>query len=560
MAEQADILIVNGSVMTMNPVAPRATALAVSGNRISHVGTDDLADLRGPKTRVIDAGGNTVLPGLIDSHVHLFGGSAELTCLNVADISGMDRLAQAVARESRARPDLPLLYAVAAGYHILGPDTVLDRHALDRISPDRPFAMMAADHHTVWANTSALELAGILNGGATDPGSDIVMGADGLATGVLLETSAFQPVIRHTELGGRDSLGYVTGDDPAPPATEAERARDKAALKQGLAQAAQYGITSLHNMDGNFYQMELLHDLEQSGDLTARVQVPCHLRNTHPLSKLEEALEMQRRYHSDMLYSGRVKMFMDGVIDSYTALMVGPYPDRPETRGDAVFSAQAFNEAAIAADAMGLQISVHCCGDGAVRRVLDGYEAAIRANGRRDSRHRIEHIETITDVDIPRFGELGVIASMQPLHSPLCGLFDTMPPGVIFSDKQTRNAFAWQTLRDAGAKVIFSTDWPVVPLAPMSTIQGAVDFKVPDDRWGDQRQTLGDTLASYTSGGAFAEFAENDKGKLLTGMLADVVVLSENLEKMGSDTLSSAEAVTTICDGRVVFERAGSEV
>jgi len=556
MPEQADILIVNGRVMTMNPAAPRATTLAIRGNRLTHVGMDDLADLRGPNTRVIDARGNTVLPGLIDSHVHLFGGSAELTCLNVADISGMDRLTQVVAQESRAKPDLPLLYAVAAGYHILGPDTALDRHTLDRVSPDRPFAMMAADHHTVWANTAALELAGILKGGATDPGSEIVMAADGLATGVLLESSAFQPVIRHTELGGRDFLGYVTGDDPVPPATGAERARDKAALKLGLAHAAQYGITSLHNMDGNFYQMELLHDLEQSGALTARVQVPCHLRNTHPLSKLEEALEMQRKYRSGMLYSGRVKMFMDGVIDSYTALMVEPYPDRPDTFGDAVFTAQAFNEAAIAADAMGLQISVHCCGDGAVRRVLDGYEAATRANGRRDSRHRIEHIETITDTDIPRFGELGVIASMQPLHSPLCGLFDVMPQGVIFSDKQARNAFAWQTLRDAGANVIFSTDWPVVPLAPMLTIQGAVDFKVPDERWGDQRQTLSDTLASYTNGGAYAEFAENDKGKLVAGMLADVVVLSENLEKMAPETLSSTEAVTTICDGRVVFERA----
>lgn len=555
MAEHADILIVNGRVMTMIPGAPVASVIALRGNRISYVGTAAPDDLRGPETLVIDARGNTVLPGLIDSHVHLFGGSGELGCLNVTGITGFDALTAAVADESRAKPEVPLIYGVGAGYHILGPDMVLDRHALDRVSPERPFAMMAADHHTVWANTPALKLAGILAGGPTDPGAEIVMGADGHATGVLLETSAFHPIMRHTDLGGRDFVGYVTGDDPEPPATPDERTRDKAALRRGLAHAAQYGITSLHNMDGNLYQMELLHELEQDGALTARVQVPCHLRNTHPLSKLDEALEMQRRFHSDMLYSGRVKMFMDGVIDSYTALMVDPYPDRPDTHGDAVFSAEAFNKAAIRADAMGLQISVHCCGDGAVRRVLDGYAAAIQANGRRDSRHRIEHIETITDADIPRFAALGVIASMQPLHSPLCGLFDVMAPGEIFSDRQVWNAFPWQTLRDAGARVIFSTDWPVVPLAPMPTIQGAVNFRVPDARWRDQRQSLGDTLASYTSGGAYAEFAEQSKGALAVGMLADVVVMSDDLESLAPDALGAVQAMTTICDGRVVFQR-----
>jgi predicted amidohydrolase YtcJ len=555
MNSHADILIVNAAAITMDPAVPHARTIAITGNRISHVGDAGMSALRGPDTQVFDAAGNTVLPGLIDSHVHLFGGAAELSCLNVADVSGAARLAAVVAAESRARPDLALLYGVAAGYHILGPDSAPDRHALDRICPDRPFAMMAADHHTVWANTRALELAGILHGGSTDPGAEIVIGADGLASGVLLESSAFQPLLRFTELGGRDFLGYVTGDDPVPPATGAERGRDKAALQQGLAHAAQYGITSLHNMDGNFYQMQLLHELELEGALTARVQVPCHLRNTHPLSKLREAVEMRRIYRTEMLYSGRVKMFMDGVIDSYTALMVEPYPDRPDTRGDAVFSAEAFTEAAIAADAMGLQISVHCCGDGAVRRVLDGYEAVARANGKRDSRHRIEHIETVTDADIGRFCELGVIASMQPLHSPLCGLFDVMAPGAIFSDKQARNAFAWQTLRDAGARVIFSTDWPVVPLAPMPTIQGAVDFTVPDDRWGDQRQSLGDSLASYTSGGAYAEFAENTKGRLAPGLLADVVILSQNLTTLPAGDLGRTEADLTICDGRVVFQR-----
>jgi len=552
----ADTVILNARALTMNVKSPRASTISIKGDRFLQVGDFEPSELIGPKTKVIDAKHKTVLPGFIDSHVHLFGGSGELGCLNLSNISCEEALTEAVQKESLARPDDPLLYAVSAGYHILGPDTPIDRHALDRVMPNRPFAMMAADHHTVWANTKALKLGGILNGGPTDPGAEIVMGTDGTASGLLLETSAFSHVIKHTALGGRDFVGYVTGDDPFPTATPEERERDKQALREGLAYCAQYGITSLHNMDGNLYQMELLHELEQEDNLLCRVQVPCHLRNTHPLSKLDEALEMQRLYHSDMLYSGRVKMFMDGVIESYTALMVEPYPDRPETYGDAVFTAEAFAEAATRADAMGLQISVHCCGDGAVRRTLDGYEAAIKANGRRDSRHRIEHIETITDADVPRFSELGVIASMQPLHAPFGGMFPVMPEGVIFNERQVRNAFAWQTLRDADATLIFSTDWPVVPLDPMLTVATAV-FPIPlGKRWQDQSQSLFETLASYTSGGAYAEFAEDKKGRLKEGLFADLVIMNEDLESADRETILSSRAELTICGGKITHDSA----
>ena len=554
MAQTADILIINARALTMDPAAPTATTIAVAGNRILAAGDFDPAAFRGPATEIIDAGGKTVLPGLIDSHVHLFGGSGELDCLNLAEIEVEAALTAAVRAESQRKPDDPLLYAVCANYNILGPGQSADRHVLDRIMPDRPFAMMAADHHTVWANTAALELGGILHGGETDPGAEIVMGADGLATGLLLETSAFSPVVRQTAHGGRDFLGYITGDDPQPPATPAERERDKQALREGLRHCARHGLTSLHNMDGNLYQMELLHELEQEGDLLCRVQIPCHLRNTHPLSKLDEALLMRERYTSAMLYSGRVKMFMDGVIDSYTALMVEPYPDRPDTHGEPVFTPEAFNEAAIRADSLGLQISVHCCGDGAVRRTLDGYEAAIKANGRRDSRHRIEHIETITDADIPRFAALGVVASMQPLHAPRGGLFPPMPPGVIFSDRQVRNAYPWQTLRESGATLAFSTDWPIVPVDPMMTFAAAMFPTRPDDRWQDQRQSLHDTVAAYTSDGAYTEFAEAEKGQIKAGMLADLVCLSEDLEAADEATLRGTRAVVTVCDGRVTHD------
>ncbi|MAV47298.1 MAG: amidohydrolase [Alphaproteobacteria bacterium TMED89] len=554
MSESADIMIINARALTMDPARPHASVIAVKGRHIMAVGDDELTTLKDGQTQIIDAGGGTVVPGFIDSHVHLFGGSGELDCLNLAHTTGEAALTAAVRAESLRKPDDALLYAVCGNYTMLGPDKTLDRHALDRVMPDRPFAIMAADHHTVWANTKALEMAGILYGGPTGPDGEIVMGADGKATGALLETSAFAHVVRFTELGGRDFLGYITGDDPIPPATPEERERDKAALRLGLQHCARLGVTSVHNMDGNLYQMALLAELEQEGDLLCRVQVPCHLRNTHPLSKLDEALYMRETYTSSMLYSGRVKMFMDGVMDSYTALMVEPYPDRPDTRGVEVFTAEAFNEAVIKADSLGLQISVHCCGDGAVRRTLDAYEAAQKANGRRDSRHRIEHVETVTDADIPRFADLGVIASMQPLHSPAAGLFPPMPKGVIYHDHQVRNAFAWRTLRTAGVSLAFGTDWPIVPLEPMLSVAAALYVGQPDERWLDQQQTLAETLESYTTVAAYTEFAEDQKGQLKPGMLADLAVLSSNLEALDRDGIEQTQAIATLCDGRLTYD------
>jgi len=555
MSEKANIIIINAKILTMDPQNPYATSIAIRANKIIAVGDFDSSEYSDGNTDIINANGNTVVPGFIDSHVHLFGGSAELSCLNVSEINGLENLKKAVQKEIIKKPNESLIYAVCASYHILGHDIEITRHALDIVCPDLPFAMMAADHHTVWANTKALELGGIVNGGKTDPGAEIVMGDDGFANGVLLETSAFQYVVQHTKHGGRDFLGYITGDNPNPEPTLQEKELDKVALKDGLKYCAQFGITSVHNMDGNLYQMELLNEIERENNLSCRVQVPCHFRNTHSLSKLNEAMEMQNLYNSDKLYSGRVKMFMDGVIDSYTALMVEPYPDRPDTYGDAVFSAEKFAEVAVEADKMGLQISVHCCGDGAVRRTLDGYEAAQKKNGSRDSRHRIEHIETITDEDLPRFRELGVIASMQPLHSPIGGLFPAMQEGIIFSEKQIRNAYPWQSFRDLDVPLAFSTDWPVVGLNPMETLAGAVFPKIPDKRWKDQSQGLIEAISSYTAVGAYAEFAESSKGMLRVGMFADIVLLSENLQNADRDCLKDTQVMLTICDGEVVFSR-----
>ncbi|MEQ9259577.1 MAG: amidohydrolase [Roseovarius sp.] len=554
MADKADMVILGGRVLTMDEARPRAEAVALRAGRIMAVGsTEAIRALMGPATREVDAGGKTVLPGFIDSHVHLFQGSASLDFLDLSAVRGRDELARAVRAYAEARPDEPLIVGTGTNYGLLDGKNPT-RHDLDPILADRPVALLAPDIHTLWANTVALERAGLLHGAPMPEGSIVVMDADGTATGELLETGAFGPVLKLSRTGGRDMLGYVTGADPEPPVTAAERAADRALIARGMAHAASHGITSMHNMDGNFYQLELLEELEAEGKLLTRMQVPFHLKNFDPVDRLEEAVEMRRRWASDTISSGRVKMFMDGVVESRTALMLRPYPDSPGNTGEAVFSPEPFNEACIKADALGLQICVHAIGDLAIRRTLDGYEAARKANGPRDSRHRVEHIEILHPDDLPRFMELGVVASMQPRHAAFAGFFDPPAPGTAFHDDQLALAFPWARLREAGVPLVFSTDWPVVPVDVMPNIQSAVAPLDLGPGWGDQRQGLMDTLASYTRGNAWVEFAEDRKGMLREGYLGDVVVMDHDLEAMGPDTLGQARAALTICGGQVTYE------
>src|SRR5262249_41195321 len=225
-----------------------------------------IRDLKGPGTVFIDAGGHSVVPGFIESHMHLFGGGAELAHLHVGDISGFDALAKAVRDHAATKPDAKLLQARGALYTIISETERITRHHLDRIISDRPFAMTAADYHTMWANTKALELAGLLHGKTLGPGNEIVMGADGLAEGELREGEAFGPLLQAAG-ANRPRLGLATGGEPDPMPTAEERASDRAIMKRGLEWCARHGITSFHNMDGNFYQLELLSEIEAKGEL-----------------------------------------------------------------------------------------------------------------------------------------------------------------------------------------------------------------------------------------------------------------------------------------------------
>ncbi|HUQ37785.1 MAG TPA: amidohydrolase [Aestuariivirga sp.] len=551
----ADLIITNARLLTMNKQALRAESLAIAGNRILAVGSNaEMKALKGSHTRVIDAQMNTVVPGIVESHIHLFGGAVELDSLMINNIKGFPAVSAAIREYAAANPKDRIIIVNSAAPVSLGDDVAITRQVLDSIIADRPLALICFDHHTVWANTRALEAGGLLHGASLTPGNEIVMGGDGLATGELREAAAFAPLLELTATGGREWLGMVTGENPVPPATAAERLIDQNFMKRGLEYCASLGITSIHNMDGNWYQLELLKALMDKDELIARVEVPFHHKNYFETSRVDEAVEMRNQYQGDMLHSGRVKIFMDGVLESMTALMLDDYPGFQGERGAPLFTAKQFNEVATRADKHGLQISVHAIGDGGVRRTLDGYEAARKANGPRDSRHRIEHIELIDKADIPRLKQLGVIASLQPIVGLGVPGNPLEPCRTRIGDKLPQ-AYAWQTLRETGATVAFSSDWPVSPLDPFLGIQSAMTSLPLSPESRPQAQTLMDTLDSFTAAGAYTEFAEAKKGKLIPGMLADVIILNGNIEATPAAQMSTLKPVLTICDGRITFER-----
>jgi predicted amidohydrolase YtcJ len=265
-----------------------------------------------------------------------------------------------------------------------------------------------------------------------------------------------------------------------------------------------------------------------------------------------EAVEMAN-VKGDYVRGGAVKFFMDGVWESYTALNLEPYADNPKAKPDGIYSAEHFTRMGIACDKLGLQIFVHCCGDGAVRRTLDGYEAIQKTNGKRDSRHRVEHIEVIQLDDLPRFKELGVIAAMQPLHAPL----NTNEGDVWLirtGSQRWSRSFAWRAIKDAGATLAFGSDWTVASFNPMLGVHAALNRQrwSPDDP--DQRLTLEEVLISYTRDAAYAEFQEHQKGQLKKGQLADMVLLSENIFETPPEEIGNVKPLLTIVNGKIVYE------
>ncbi|MDG1880039.1 MAG: amidohydrolase, partial [Paracoccaceae bacterium] len=488
------IIIINGHVQTLDEQSSTAEALFIKNNKIHKVGSEsEILKLKEENTKVISANGGTIMPGFIDSHVHLFPGADGLNKLDLMQINTFDELKSSILNQISQNPAGSFIFGRGANYKLFSESDLKSRKQLDQVSTSNPILLQAPDGHTAWANTKALSDANVLNGVSLPVGHEVLMSSDGLAEGMLKENEAIRLVLT-LQGSNRARVGLDTGEDPHPPATNQERLNDIEVLKNGLSHLAKLGVTSIHNMDGNFYTLELLEEIRNKGNLTCRVKVPFHFKTEMGIEKLELASKMNERWDDDFLISGLVKFFMDGVLDSGTAFLIDDYADTPGHKGDALFDEKLFNALSKDVDRRGLQIAVHSIGDAAVRRVLNAYTYARDKNGIRDSRHRVEHIELIQENDIPKFKKLGVIASMQPVHPPGSDGLPLEPTISKIGPQRFDLAYAWRSIKDAGGKVTFSTDWPVSNVNPINAISNALNRKVWTNGQKDQRLSLIETL------------------------------------------------------------------
>jgi predicted amidohydrolase YtcJ len=540
----ADVILASDAVFTGLEEIPKPGAVAIRENKIIAVGV--LAEMEpfiGSETKEYVFQDQLIMPGFHDFHIHLFLGSLSQQSVSLWEARSEEEAAEMVRQYAESRPDDPWVIGFS-WYHVYWKEKRLPhRSTLDRAVPDRPVFLFNAECHGAWVNSKALELAGIDRDTPDPPFGEIMRDENGEPTGFLYETA----------------MGL------AKRAFELPFERRIHILQNFLDQAAMLGVTSVHDMfplpGMELGDLELYEAFEQQGKLTTRI---------HFLSSLDGQLDRPRRlrerYRSDKLMFSGLKQFLDGVPTTYTAYMIEPYSDCPDTRGNTLIPPDIVKQWVIDADRDGFRIRLHACGDGAVRLGLDCYEAARQLNGARDSRHTIEHIEVIHPDDMNRFQELDVIASMQPEHLAAASTFSDNAYLSRFAGERERFTWPIRTLKDRGARLAFGSDFPVVGLNPLDEIYRAVTRKhndgQPEGGWNPQeRITLAEALRAYTYGSAYGAFREAELGTLEPGKLADIVVLDKNLFNIPVEQIPQARVRMTMMDGKVVYqaERNGGE-
>jgi predicted amidohydrolase YtcJ len=538
--EPADIIVLHGRVYTEDPKQPWAQAVAIHHGKIVAVGDDSvIGRRRGSGARVIDADGKLVLPGFVDCHIHFIDGSFSLGRVNLEgakDPAGIQKRLREYAAE---HPGEDWVLGRGWNYAMFGPEALPHKKYLDEIFADRPAFLEGYDGHTYWANSKALALAGITRETPNPPNGVIVRDPKtGEATGALKESA-------------QDLVAKII---PKP-----SRAEKLLALRAGVKWANQHGITRVHSAGGDFEVLDLFDEMRRRGDLTLRMYVAYFLNPPELQPRDLEAIENARKkFHDDWIDAGAVKFMVDGVIESHTAAMLGPYSDDPSLKGKLFWEPANYKAAVAELDKRGLQLFTHAIGDYGVRTALDAYENSETLNHTHDRRPRIEHIETIAPSDIPRFGKLGVIASMQPLHSyPDSNTLDVWARN-IGPDRASR-AWAWKSIAEAGGRLAFGSDWPVVTLNPWEGVQTGATRQTAEGHpeagfVPAQRLTVAQLVEGYTLGAAFAGRREKTEGSLEVGKLADLIILSQNIFDIDPHKIGATKVVTTIVDGRIVYQ------
>jgi predicted amidohydrolase YtcJ len=539
-AVPADTIVLHGRVYTENAKQPWAQAVAIRGAKIVAVGGDaEIEKMRAVGTKVIDAAGRLVLPGFVDSHIHFMDGSLSLGRVNLEGAKDASDIQQRLREYASNHSGDGWILGRGWNYAMFGPEALPHKKYLDEIFPNRPVFLEGYDGHTYWANSKALALAGITRETPDPPNGAIVRDPKtGEATGALKESA-------------QESVAKIV---PKP-----SRAEKLAALRAGVKWANKHGITRVHSAGGDFSELDLYDELRRHGDLTLRFYVAYFLNP--PLLRPQdlEAIENARKkYHDDWIDAGAVKFMVDGVVESHTAAMLEPYSDDPSIKGKLFWEPSNYKAAVAQLDKRGLQLFTHAIGEYGVRTALDAYENAEEHNRTRDRRPRIEHIETIAPADIARFGKLGVIASMQPLHSyPDSNTLNVWARNV--GPERASRAWSWKSISDAGGRLAFGSDWPVVTLNPWEGVQTAVTRQTADGTpeagfVPGQRLTVAQTIEGYTLGAAFAGRREKWEGSLEPEKFADLIIISQNVFEIVPRKLAEIRVLTTMVGGQVVYQ------
>ncbi len=542
---KADAIFFHGNVYTGIPAnSPfssilRSEAIAVLGDRIEAIGKNEDVEKRfkGPQTRVVDLGGHFVMPGFNDAHLHLAAAGLTKLEVDLTGVKSLDELRQRVLShvEKAASPGD---WIVGSGWdETLWPVKVTPtRWDLDSVSGEHPVFLSRIDGHIAVANTRALQLAGVSLASKDPQGGHIDRNETGEPTGILRDTA----------------MSAVDAILPKP-----TREKRRQGLQLALADLAEHGVTSAQDYS-TWEDFQIYEELEKEGKLTARISE--WLTFNDPLEELEK--ERASHPQSDlMLHTGMLKGFMDGSLGSRTAALLQPYADDPKNSGLPRYEAAHLNEMAKQGVLAGFQLGFHAIGDKGVQMALDAYagaekaarEAGVKApNGGDDFRLRIEHAQVTTPAQIARFKELNVIASMQPSHV----LSDMRWAEARLGPKRAATSYAWASFLSKGVTLAFGTDYPVEPVTPFRGLYAAVTRKSEDGKqeyFPEEKITMDQAIAAYTTGSAFAEFEEKEKGKLAPGMLADFVVLDRDITASAAEKVLGTKVLRTVVGGKTVY-------
>lgn len=523
------LAIVNARVWTGDSVAPWAEAVAVSGDRITAVGTSDDIRRIASDVEIIDAQGGMVTPGFIDAHVHFLDGGLALASVSLRDAKTREEF---IARIRDYAKSIPKGEWIRNGDwdHTNWGGELPTHEWIDSVTPDNPVWINRLDGHMQLANRLAMEAAKVDRNTRDIAGGTIVRDARGNPTGIFKD----------------NAMGLIDAAQPPRSAAELDRALDAA-----MAYVAARGVTSVHNM-GTFGDLVVFDRARKQNRLHTRIVTQVPLAQWQALRDTVKA----RGQGDSWLRIGGLKGFVDGSLGSHTAAMLQPFTDAPTDTGLFVTPADSLYVWTRGADSAGLQVMVHAIGDRAIRTQLDVFERVARENGARDRRFRIEHAQHIAPEDIARFGALQVIASMQPYHEADDGRWAEK----VIGPERAKGTYAFKSLLVSHARLAFGSDWFVAPPTPLEGIKAAVTRQTLDGAhpggWVPaEKITVEDALRAYTSGSAYAGFQDKDVGVIAKGRLADLVVLSRDLTTTPPDSLNAVQVNATIVGGVVRYRR-----